>query len=223
MSDVIRVITTCTSRKLSPPATGATVPLPGLERGEGQVPAKRLYTGEQHRRLMAGIRELAPVMPVELWVISAKAGLISGEERLAPYDESFAGMPAPRLRALAGELEIPQQFRARVAESAALTVVLAGSDYYDAAALERPTAWGSPTLLLTSTSRAVRAPRHPQLRPLAVSQAHAKRWSLPLTLLKGELVGRMLATLARGQTTPSALFDSVESQLLEPPGYLVAC
>ena len=96
MSDAIRVITTCTSRKLATADRARPwSSLPGLARRTRDLPAERLYTGEQHRRLMAGVRRTARLSaPVEVWVISAKAGLISGKHELAPYDESFTGMPA---------------------------------------------------------------------------------------------------------------------------------
>ena len=93
MSAPIRVITTCTSRKLASVPTPDHDVLPGLECDDGRVPAEVLYTGEQHRRLMAGVRAAEAVRPVEVWVISAKAGLVAGKHELAPYDESFAGMP----------------------------------------------------------------------------------------------------------------------------------
>ena len=57
-------------------------------------------------------------------------------------------------------------------------------------------------LLFASPSRVARLPTHPNVRPLVVSQALAKRWSLPLTLLKGELAGRLLSALATGAITP---------------------
>ena len=76
MADLpVTVITTCTSRK----AAGSA------------VRAERLYTGEQQRRLMQGVDELRRSLPVETWIISAKAGLVSGDELLSPYDSPSPG------------------------------------------------------------------------------------------------------------------------------------
>jgi hypothetical protein len=174
---------------------------------------------------MAGVRDLQAVQPVEVWVISAKAGLISGKHEMAPYDESFAGMPAEAIRAVADQLRIPDDLRELASRSAQLTLVLVGNDYFDAAALGGPVPWASPTLLFASPSRVDRLPAHPNLRPLVVNQALAKRWSLPLTLLKGELVGRLLSALATGAITPSELFadGNARRALLIPAAQSLAC
>ena len=83
MADLpVTVITTCTSRK----AAGSA------------IRAERLYTGEQQRRLMQGVDELRRSLPVETWIISAKAGLVSGDELLSPYDTSFARLNRHELR-----------------------------------------------------------------------------------------------------------------------------
>jgi hypothetical protein len=226
MSDAIRVITTCTSRKRAMAGDPDRSALPGLAFSRQSLPAERLYTGEQHRRLMAGVHELEAVRPVEVWVISAKAGLISGKHQLAPYDESFTGMPPDTLRVVADRLQIPADFRQLVSRPAPLTLVLAGNDYFDAAALDSPVPWASPALLFASSSRVAQLAAHPNLRPVVVNQELAKRWSLPLTLLKGELVGRLLSALATGLVTHSDLFadeTARDALLLMPSRKLIAC
>jgi hypothetical protein len=205
LTDLVRVITTCTSRKLLTHVDDPTTSLPGLAAGSQTVQAERLYTGEQHRRLMAGVSTLRASRPVEVWVISARAGLISGEHELGPYDDSFAGLPRDKVRATSDRLRIAEDLRALVAKSAACTLLLAGNEYFDAARLDETVDWASPTLILASPSRAARAPDHPRLRTVAVSQALAKRWSLPLILLKGELAGRLLRRLADGTISPRHL------------------
>ena len=58
MSDIVRVITTCTSRKVQDRRALGVESLPGLPETE-RLPAERLYAGEQHRRLMAGVARTA--------------------------------------------------------------------------------------------------------------------------------------------------------------------
>jgi hypothetical protein len=195
----LRVITTCTSRKLAENVGPALAALPGLASDVGSVPAERLYTGEQHRRLMAGVSELRTKRRVDVWVISASAGLVPGDRELAPYDRSFAGLPRERVRAIAERLRVAEDLRDLVSTPCALSLLLAGNDYFDAARLDEPIDWVSPTIALTSPSRAAHLPEHPNLQTVAVGQDLARRWSLPLTLLKGELVGRMLSALASGE------------------------
>ncbi len=200
MSGHIRVITTCTSRKVALETEFDHAALPGME-AHLTLPAERLYAGGQHRRLMVGIDALRDQFRVDLWVISARAGLITGDEELAPYDESFSGLPTGRVREQADRLGIATDLRRLVAEPCMLTILLAGNDYFDAARLDEPADWASPTLALVSPSRAARIPIHPNLRPLVVGQTLAREWSLPLTLLKGEVVRRVFFDLGRGART----------------------
>jgi hypothetical protein len=176
------VITACTSRKVSGPP----------------VSAERLYLGEQHRRLMDGVDMLRCVRPVDVWVISAKAGVLEGDEPLASYDETFARLTPSKLRSRAEALGIPERVRALAREPSELTLVLAGNDYFDAACLGDPIDWRARTMALISARSAARIPPHPRLRAVGVGQADARRFSLPLTLLKGEFAKRLLAQVASG-------------------------
>lgn len=204
MNSHIRVITTCTSRKVALETESEHAALPGIA-APVTLPAERLYAGEQHRRLMAGITALRDQFRVDLWVISARAGLIAGDEEIAPYNESFSGLPAGQAREQGDRLGIANDLRRLVAEPCALTVLLVGNDYFDAARLDDRVDWASPTLALVSPSRAARMPAHPHLRPLVVGQTLAREWSLPLTLLKGEIVRRMFFDLGRGSRTVEAI------------------
>jgi hypothetical protein len=203
MSDHIRVITTCTSRKVAL-ETELDQALPGMT-APVTLPAERLYAGEQHRRLMAGVTAVRDRFRVDLWVISASAGLIPGDEEIAPYDESFSALPSGRAREQAERLGIAKDLRRLVAEPCKLTILLAGNDYFDAARLDEQVDWASPTLALVSPSRADRMPIHPNLRPLVVGQTLAREWSLPLTLLKGEIVRRVFFDLVRGIRTVDSI------------------
>ena len=204
MSGQIRVITTCTSRKVALETEFGHAALPGMA-APVALPAERLYAGEQHRRLMAGVNALRDRVRVDLWVISARAGLIAGDEQLAPYDESFSGLPTEQVREQADRLGIATDLRRLVAEPCKLTILLVGNDYFDAARLDEAAHWASPTLALVSPSRAARMPIHPNLRALVVGQTLAREWSLPLTLLKGEIVRRVFFDLGLGTRTVESL------------------
>ena len=154
------------------------------------VPAERLYAGEQHRRLMAGVDALRAQRPVEVWVISAqgRAGLRRGRTR-RPTTTRLPGCRHDELRARADRLGIAE--RRSVGSSAnpcALTLLLVGNDYFDAARLDEPVDWAVADARARQPESRRTDARAPQLRAVAVGQALAKRWSLPLTLLKGEIV-----------------------------------
>ncbi len=205
MNDLIQVITTCTSRKLGPSVSLAGESLPGVEAtAEFSLPAERLYAGEQHRRLMAGVDALRLRHQVNVWIVSAKAGLVAGDERIASYDDTFARLRSDELRRRADGLGIAHAFRGVAARDCGLTLVLAGNEYFDAARLSEPVEWSSPTIALVSPSRAIEMPAHRRLLVVGVSQADAKRWSLPLTLLKGEIARQILSALAADPGDASA-------------------
>jgi hypothetical protein len=216
VDDLVRVITTCTSRKAQMPGSSTTASLPGLEPVAAMpIAAERLYVGEQHRRLMAGVDELRARRVVAVWILSAKAGLVPGEDRLDSYDETFAGLRPHELRRRADELGIADAFRHVAGTPCSLTLVLAGNEYFDAAKLAEPVDWGGPAIAFVSTSRALEVQAHCRLRVIAVGQDDAKRFSLPLTLLKGELARRLLSGLAIGSDDlpiaerANALLDSI--------------
>ena len=187
---LVRVITTCTSRKVM----------------GGHTLAERLYIGEQHCRLMDGVGCLRRLLKVEVWIISAKAGVVAGDEVLEAYDESFTRMGRDEVRRRGEALGIPRHLRALAGMPARLTLVLAGNEYFDAARLDELVAWAAPTIALVSPRSASRIPPHRLLRTVAVGQAEARRFSLPLTLLKGELAKRLLLAVAAG-ADPAAAID----------------
>jgi hypothetical protein len=226
MNDRVQVITTCTSRKASAPSTSPPDALPGFDPvTSALISAERLYAGEQHRRLMAGVDELRGRCSVDVWVVSAKLGLVFGEDRIETYDDTFAGLRADELQRRADELEIAGAFRNVAAQSCALTIVLAGNEYFDAARLSQPVEWGSRTIALVSPSRATEIRAHRRLRVISVGQADAKRWSLPLTLLKGEFACKVLSGLATGPRDESmaARADALVASLLHTGSEFVAC
>jgi cytoplasmic iron level regulating protein YaaA (DUF328/UPF0246 family) len=97
----IRVITSCTGEKsVSSPDQLA---LEDFRQGDAHVrareavlgdirsPAEDLYTGLQHQRLMRGIRAAREETSIEvdLRILSAGYGLVSADQKLAPYEATF--------------------------------------------------------------------------------------------------------------------------------------
>ena len=65
------------------------------------TPAEELYSGQQHVRLMRGVRvfrqqSLTNLKKpcVALWILSAGYGLIPSTQQVAPYECTFQGMKA---------------------------------------------------------------------------------------------------------------------------------
>ena len=74
------------------------------------LPAEEMYTGQQHLRLMNGVRAAVASdkrnCSVVLYILSAGYGLIEGKRSIAPYECTFSGMKRPQLREWADALNL---------------------------------------------------------------------------------------------------------------------
>ena len=99
----ILVVTSCTSLK-APTARS------------GSVAAEDLYTGQQHLRLMRGVRAYrragSPWGPLDLRILSACHGLVDARTELTGYDESFTGLSREAIKVRADALGIPSAIAA---------------------------------------------------------------------------------------------------------------
>lgn len=167
----------------------------------GPVRAEDLYTGQQHVRLMRGVRAYRaagqPAGPVRVRIVSAGHGIVASSTRIAPYDESFNGLGRDGIRSRANELNVPTSVRALLRREWALIVVLLGDDYLAAIDLDHEVEFGGKTVALCGPRIAEGLPSHRRLMKLNLGTPEARRFSCPLIGLKGELAGRMLTELAR--------------------------
>jgi hypothetical protein len=173
--------------------------------GPHMTPAEDLYTGQQHRRLMSGVREFRANAAktgdhLNLWILSAGYGLVPGDRPIAPYECTFSGMSKVNAREWANARGIPETFRHLVSEPYDLGIVLLGGTYLDAVQLTEDVRLGGPTLFLTGQSSAKVLRAIPSVQLLELSKEDTRRFHAGLVSLKGEVGGRLLAHLARGGT-----------------------
>lgn len=182
----ILVITSCTGLKAIGP-------------GEDSLPAERLYAGEQHRRLMAGVdyfRASPPRDELDLRILSAGHGVVAGSHRLRHYDTSFAALGKAEIDARAAALGVPEQIGQLLSRSHALTLLLLGDDYMRAAAIGRETGFSGPTIAFCGERMARRLRGAPALKLVPAGKSQTRRFASGLVGLKGELAGRLLRLLA---------------------------
>lgn len=185
--------------------------------------AEELYTGQQHVRLLRGIREarqLAPWLQVDLHIVSAGYGLVSGQVQLPPYEVTFSSMSKSGIKQWASELGIPGAFRDLVAKPYDLIVLLLGDKYLCACQLDSSIEFGGPTLAFSSSSASSILGTIPKVTAVPVTAADSRRdqFSCPLIALKGELGRRLLFGLARSHAFFSEVLSSrdVKALLLSP-------
>ena len=223
-----RVITSCTGEKSVSSSDQLT--LKDFRRGDARVraraaalgdllaPAEELYTGLQHQRLMRGVgaARRATDIEVDLRILSAGYGLVAAHQRLAPYEATFNGMRRKEIDEWAQTLGIPAAIRAALAEPCDLCIVLLGSDYLRACALDEHIRLGGPTVFLCGKHAAHRLPRIPNLHPVVLSNAEATTFSCGLAGLKGEVAARVLESLANNPEHLGAYLNDPQATVANP-------
>jgi hypothetical protein len=178
-------------------------------------PAEEMYTGQQHVRLMRGVRALhnAPLSDgrsqavIDLFILSAGYGFIPGDRLIAPYECTFTGMKTSELLDRAGVLRAPEMFRQLLLRDYDLALVLLGGTYLDACSMDADIHPTGPVLLLCSAEAARQMPAIPQARAIGLGKAEARRFHCGFVGLKGEVAGRFLEALANDASTLSRLKD----------------
>lgn len=177
------------------------------------TPARDLYSGQQHVRLMRGIHSAADKstknpIKVDLKIISAGYGLIPGSRKIAPYEATFNDMGKAELRDWANQLNIPKSFRNVVSKPYDLILVLLGDKYLETCAIDELVKFGGPTLILCSGTQVKKLPEIKKVKKIALINKEAKRFSCGLIGLKGELAARVLEHLSKVKTFKTKLFAS---------------
>jgi hypothetical protein len=181
------VITSCTATK--------------LQVADGQdCTAESLYTGQQHVRLMRGIRTYRaagqPAGSLRFRILSAFHGLLRPNARISAYDHALTGQAADAIRREAREKNVPSAIRDVLRKPFDAGILLLSDPYLRACELTDEVELGGPVLSFCSPAVARRMPSITGLRTVTLTNAEARRFSCGLIALKGELGGRLLTRLA---------------------------
>jgi len=206
----IRIITSCTGKKRFDPdgkltstdfmAASSSEMFRAREMAlaDYRLPAGEMYTGQQHLRLMNGIRQFRSCRPedkIDLWIVSASYGIVAEDQQIVPYNHTFQGMKVDKIKEQAECLDIPNRFMALVKQPADLCFVLLGEDYLRALSLYDLTSFKAPTLFFTSRNALKYVRGKGTLYRIPLGNADARRFSCALFGLKGELAKRLLDKL----------------------------
>jgi len=177
------------------------------------LPARDLYQGQHHLRLMDGVRQAQASghFDVDLRILSAGYGIVRACDRLAPYECTFQGMGRGDRQAWSEILGLREQAWRILQEPYELGIVLLGKDYLSACQLAAETRLGGPTVLFCAPGTALSLPSIEALHHVVISAADAKRFACGLVALKGELGRRLLVHLANH---PDRLVDATAPNLL---------
>lgn len=222
----IVIVTSCTAEK-SVHAEGQLT-MRDFQEGERHVhererelsnqmlPAEEMYCGQQHVRLMRGVKAVREEgnHDIDLRILSAGYGLIPAEREIAPYEYTFSDMPKTEIRDWAWELGIPSEFRRVIGRSFDIGIVLLGNDYLEACDLAGDIELGGQTLFFCSASAAEQIREIDRALPIALGNQEARRFSCGLIHLKGEMGRRVLKMIvADGEAAIDQLFDAEDDVL----------
>lgn len=222
----ILVITSCTGEKSVDSPDRLT--LADFQKGQAHVatresglaelmtPADALYSGMQHQRLMRGVlaARASAGLDVDLNIVSAGYGMVTGERKLAPYEATFIGLKKAEGRVWAKQLSLAHDVRQLLAQPFDLGLVLLGDDYLEALALDAGVKLGGPTILFCGKASAARLPDVKGLRPVVIANKDATRFACGMVGIKGELASRVIERLLGSpETLPN--FVEANSQVLD--------
>ncbi len=179
-------------------------------------PAEELYSGQQHLRLMEGVKLLRNMegFNIDLHILSAGYGLIPANQKILPYEVTFNNLKSGELKEWASQLNIPVDFRNLLAKSYDLCLVLLGGKYWEACDLKVSVESVNPVLAFCNSNIKANIGDWFNFLPLSLVNKDAKHFSCGLIGLKGELGARYLVGLSKGLTSPDLSETSAEEILV---------
>jgi len=157
----LQIITSCTGKKKFSPKkqlTQSDFSSPKLVKKKTkrlkkyELPAGSMYTGEQHIRLMKGIKRARTTSAkVVLKIVSAGYGLLDESTPIVPYNITFSSMKAKELKSWSSQLSLRRSFEKAINNPKVdLNLILLGSEYLKA--LQLPTGFNfrRPTIFVVS-------------------------------------------------------------------------
>lgn len=198
MAGKILVLTSCTAKK----KYTAQLCWADFEKGTHLTkslkftPAGEMYTGEQHVRLMRGVKAArAAGVEVEVWILSAGYGLIPETQSIAPYEATFLALPEKELKRRAGILGLPKKVPKLLNRSGYdLKIIMLGEHYLKTFSLADVHS-KDPVVILGSQILKER-PSPAMLHKIILETEDTRRFGCGLVGLKGEVVARMLGQIS---------------------------
>lgn len=177
---------------------------------ERRLSAEVLYTGQQHLRLMRGVRQARENgAQVDVWVVSAGYGMVRSEDLLAPYEATFNDLSKRVAIDWANQLGIPQAISSVLSRPADVAIVLLGGRYLECCRIDRIQELGAPTIALCGQSAVRQFPA--KFHPWVLQESDTRRFKVGMVGIKGEVAGRLLAQLPAAD--PMQLFSQMRDAI----------
>lgn len=225
----IRILTSCTGKKRYEPDAkllyrdfirkSAHIHLREEELSEYQLPARDMYTGQQHIRLLRGIeyirRTAATHTKINLSIMSAGYGIVHEDHVIAPYECSFNQLTSIQSKELASRTGVVRDFRNFLAEESDYTLILLGNSYLRMLEISPSMSLGGRTIFLASEGFSKRLKDLVGATTIALSNRNTRQFSCGLVGLKGEIAARILKAITLDNTIMNRLVTDSSSAIQE--------
>ncbi len=204
----ILVITSCTGRKKHRPpnqlkyedfASPEEFHRRTAELKDFKTAAAEMYTGQQHRYLMAGLEKVRKVYGasvVDLHIISAGYGLIAEDEAIVPYNVTFSGLNSGDLFALSNGLQIHKRVETLIA-GYDLVFFLLGKEYVQALQLPFEVPNTVPQIFLLGAGYRRLIPDLPNIHFVPAGSGLARKLGVMSVALKGFVFKQLCEVVCR--------------------------
>ena len=178
----ILVISSCTSKKLKREAS-----------------AGKMYTGGQHSHLMEGlekVRNSFGEQAIDLAIISAKHGLLSECDVIAPYNCTFQGLKVWQILERSDRLQLHERTKALITRYD-LVFFLLGKEYVQALQLPFDVPDTVAQIFLLGPINGKLIPNLPNVYFIAAGRDLAKTLGVMITALKGVVFKKLCCVVCR--------------------------
>lgn len=181
-----------------------------------KLPAEEMYTGQQHLRLLRGLKLMTDAskgdISIDLKILSAGYGLLDDTASIVPYEMTFSGMKAKQLRNWADFLKIPEKVLSAI-EDYELSIFLLGKEYLKAIKFPKTLNTKATLVFLAGKGSETLLPTGPNIKTVFLGNADTRRMGAGLVALKG----RAMEILGEKAAEAPSIFE----KLLKAPEHLV--
>jgi hypothetical protein len=179
----------------------------------------KMYTGQQHVRLITGIEAIRSMNPpnivVELYILSSGYGLIHENRTIAPYDCTFNHLSSTQSNELMRYTKSVNRFEEVLQQECDFTLVLLGNSYTKLLNLSSSLRVSSPTLFLSGKKVSAQLGLAESVQTISLTNQDAQRFSCGMVGLKGEVATRILRSIAIDTSTIKSLMTHPSKTLDE--------
>lgn len=162
---------------------------------EYSLPAKKMYTGQEHKYIKDAVRKLEDHVSLDWKIISAGYGMLDSDEEIVPYEITFNDDKIDT-REWSKEIGIPEDFFSAV-EDYDLVIVALGTEYLKGLDLRnREISEDSEIIFLNGKSATRELPEQDNIERVPVGSKQQKEFGKMMIRLKGWLLNQYAGNMA---------------------------